>query len=400
MKLPLLSLIAVAFAAYMPAQTPNPPPAYTPEQLDQLLAPIALYPDPLIAIILPATTVPADIVMAARFLSEGGSPAMIDDQPWDESVRALARYPDVIRWLDSNLRFTRAAGEAFQQQPAEVMRSVQRLRARALAAGTLGTAPHQVVVREGTEICILPAEDNLIYVPQYDPELVYAVPPGYAGPFFGFGVGFAVGPWLCYSCNWDDFGIWVGLWHPHWGYYRDWRNPGPDHRGTIWRPDPRWERAGRENFRRPAIERVMPAPMRGAPLSPRRPPAPAPRENIRESGGHAPAPARAGAPENRPAPAARTAPERARSTPAPTPSQPSVSHPAAPSPGGQPVPARGTATPSREPQGARSNAPDSRPSGGAAAHPAAARATPSAPSAPPARSDSRPSGSDDRKPQP
>jgi len=93
--------------------------------------PIALYPDPLVALVLPASTAPADVVLAARYVSGGGDASQIDGQPWDASVKALARYPDVIRWLDANLDFTQALGAAFAQQPADVMQSIQRLRAQA-----------------------------------------------------------------------------------------------------------------------------------------------------------------------------------------------------------------------------------------------------------------------------
>ncbi|MBC8010725.1 MAG: DUF3300 domain-containing protein, partial [Burkholderiales bacterium] len=92
----------------------------TPSQLDELLAPIALYPDPLVAIILPAATFPTDVVMAARYLKAGGDPEGIDDQSWDDSVKALARYPDVVKWMDENLAWTQQVGAAFVVQPAAV----------------------------------------------------------------------------------------------------------------------------------------------------------------------------------------------------------------------------------------------------------------------------------------
>src|ERR1017187_1997817 len=90
---------------------PPPMPAYQPlsyEQLDQLLGSIALYPDPLIAQILPASTLPAQIVLANRYVSGGGDPNQIDQQPWDPSVQALARYPNVLQWMDQNLNWTRS----------------------------------------------------------------------------------------------------------------------------------------------------------------------------------------------------------------------------------------------------------------------------------------------------
>lgn len=105
-------------------------------QLETLLGPVALYPDALIALILPASASSSDIVLAARYLAANQDPQQLDAQAWDESVRSLARYPDVIKWLDENLAWTQQLGTAFLAQPAEVMQAVQRLRARARAAGT------------------------------------------------------------------------------------------------------------------------------------------------------------------------------------------------------------------------------------------------------------------------
>ena len=115
------------------AQTAVPPPmpAYQPlayDQLDQLLGPIALYPDPLVAQILPASTLPTQIVLADRYVSGGGDPGAIDQQPWDASVQALARYPEVLKWMDDNLNWTTEVGQAFLNQPQDVMDSIQRLR--------------------------------------------------------------------------------------------------------------------------------------------------------------------------------------------------------------------------------------------------------------------------------
>ena len=114
-------------------------PAYQPlsgEQLDQLLGPIALYPDPLIAQILPASTLPTQIVMADRYISGGGDPNQIDQQPWDASVQALARYPNVLKWMDDNLNWTTELGQAFLNQQQDVMDSIQRLRQSAIISAT------------------------------------------------------------------------------------------------------------------------------------------------------------------------------------------------------------------------------------------------------------------------
>ena len=112
-----------------PAAAESAPSKLPPEALNQLLAPIALYPDALVALILPASTVPSDLVLAARYISSNGDPAQIANQPWDDSVKSLARYPDVVKWMDQNLEWTTQVGDAFLNQPADVMNTIQQLRA-------------------------------------------------------------------------------------------------------------------------------------------------------------------------------------------------------------------------------------------------------------------------------
>ena len=247
MKLLTALLGALLLASSAGAQTPES--QYTPEQLDQLAGPIALYPDALVAVILPASTASSDLALAAQYLSANGSPAGIDGQAWDPSIKALAHYPTVLLWMNSNMDWTRALGAAFAMQPSDVLKSVQQLRARARAAGTLVDTPQQRVVTEGDEIRIIPAQDNTIYVPQYDPDVVYDESAGDGGPYVTFGIGFPVGLWLGYECDWDDFGVWYGPWHPGWEYRRDWRNPGWG--GSRWHPDGRRGHDLVRNFYRP-----------------------------------------------------------------------------------------------------------------------------------------------------
>jgi hypothetical protein len=252
MKAPVACLLAICLAATTMAQAPaggGPATAYSPEQLDQLLAPIALYPDPLIAIILPASTAPSDVALAEQYLAAGGNPAGIDSQSWDPSVKALAHYPSVVKWMSDNSAWMNSLGAAFAMQPSDVMKSVQQLRARARAAGTLKNTPQQQVDTEGDDIRIVPAQADTIYVPDYDPDIVYDAPDGYAGPFITFGIGFPVGAWLGYECDWDDFGIWVGPWHPGWGYRRDWQDARWG--GSRWHVDPRRGRDLVRNYYRP-----------------------------------------------------------------------------------------------------------------------------------------------------
>jgi hypothetical protein len=201
--IPLMILLSSCLTDFLQAQAPpRPPPRapaqiapqqLTPEELNRLLAPIALYPDALVALILPTSTVPSDLVLAARYIASN-DPAQSANQPWDDSVKSLVRYPDVLNWMDQNLEWTTAVGEAFLDQPADVMNSVQELRTEALAAGNLTDTPQQEVVQEETGIRIVPEQPDVIYVPQYDPDVVYAQPYSQnVGPLLTFGAGFAVG---------------------------------------------------------------------------------------------------------------------------------------------------------------------------------------------------------------
>jgi Protein of unknown function (DUF3300) len=201
----VLLCVFIGMASFVRAQVAVPPPmpAYQPladAQLDQLLGPIALYPDPLIAQILPASTMPTQIVLADRYVTGGGDPNQIDQQPWDPSVQALARYPSVLKWMDDNLNWTTELGQTFLNQQPDVMNSIQRLRASANNLGNLQSTPQQQVVNDGGNIEIVPADPQVIYVPVYQPDLVY-YQTGYGSPFITFGIGFAIGGWL--DCDFD-----------------------------------------------------------------------------------------------------------------------------------------------------------------------------------------------------
>ncbi|MEX1119482.1 MAG: DUF3300 domain-containing protein, partial [Terrimicrobiaceae bacterium] len=223
----VLSFAAIMAAGSMAMAQPEPPPAQgvqtvipqlTAEELAQLLAPIALYPDALIAVILPASTVPSDVVLGARFLERNMSLDLIDSQPWDESVKSLSRYPEVLTWMDENLEWTAAVGEAFVEQPADVMNVIQGLREQARAAGNLQDTPEQKVVVVEEVIRIVPAVPEIIYVPQYDPQVVY-VQSYSPAPLLSFGLGFAVGSWLNYDFDWDLRCLYRGSWR---GWNHDW----------------------------------------------------------------------------------------------------------------------------------------------------------------------------------
>src|SRR5579863_1199811 len=169
------------------AQEGPPParPAYTQldyAQLDQLVAPIALYPDALVAQILAAATYSPQIVEANRFVQKSaGMPPqelahMVNSQPWDPSVKALTAFPSVLSNLDRNLEWTSQLGDAYYNQPQDVMGAVQAMRQRAYAAGTLRPTPQETVVYQPTGIVIAPVSPAVYYVPVYNPWAVYGAP--------------------------------------------------------------------------------------------------------------------------------------------------------------------------------------------------------------------------------
>lgn len=172
-------------------------------ELDVLLGPIALYPDPLLAVLLPAATEPTDIVLAVRFLDRGGDPALIEEQRWDDNVKALVSYEEILRWLDENLDWTTAVGEAFLLQPEDVMSAIQRLRQFAHQLGNLVTTPEQIVEAAAEGIDILPANSETIYAPVYHRHAVYTRPPIAGGaPYVSFRRSVRVGTWLRHDWDW------------------------------------------------------------------------------------------------------------------------------------------------------------------------------------------------------
>jgi hypothetical protein len=193
------------------AAAPQPLPILSPEQFDQLVGPIALYPDPLVAQILPASTYPIDIVKAARLIRSGASPDQIDQQPWDSSVKAVAHESSVIEMMDQSIDWTQQLGQAFIAQPDDVMQSIQRMRGQAQNVGNLTSTPQQQVYVEDSNIRIVPADPNIIYVPAYDPTVVYYTPPAY-GSYVSFGYGFPCGTWFDLDLDWYN----------HWCYRPGW----------------------------------------------------------------------------------------------------------------------------------------------------------------------------------
>lgn len=236
----ILTAVALALAGSLPAQNqpiqeqnaPAPPtqPAQTltTQQLDDLVAPIALYPDPLIGQVLAASTYPVELVEAQQWLKTVGNlngQALMDaarQQNWDPSVQALVAMPDVMNLLTQDIRWTTDLGNAFLAQQGDVMSAVQRMRQRAQANGQLQSNAQQTVSTDTdngqSAIQIEPANPQVIYVPTYDPYYVYgwgAYPPLYYpdGYFFDSGVdiGFYFGGWG----GWG-YGGWGWGWRPNW----------------------------------------------------------------------------------------------------------------------------------------------------------------------------------------
>jgi uncharacterized membrane protein YgcG len=213
----------------IPARPTYQPAQLTAEQLQQLVAPIALYPDALVAGVLAGSTYLNEIVAADRWLQQhpdlqGSALAQAADrQPWDPSVKALTQFPSVLASMDKNLYWTSALGDAYVNQPQDVLNAVQTLRHRATQAGNLQSSAEEAVTVEGETIVIQPANPDVVYVPAYDPWLVYGAPlpayPGWnavpgvflTGPGKYFGAGFGVGFFTGFSWGWPAWGCdWHG----------------------------------------------------------------------------------------------------------------------------------------------------------------------------------------------
>ena len=323
------------------ANTPPPPGVehLTTAQLDQLTAPIALYPDPLLGSALAAATYPLEVVEAARWLDDPSHAALkgealaaaLEGQSWDPSVKFLVSFPEVLRMMNSNLEWTEELGDAFLAKQADVMDSVQRLRQRASANGSLTSTPQQTVSTQQNDIAIEPANPDVIYVPYYIPATVYGpwpwpdyppyyflLPPDgfYGGALIGFGIGISIFEplWGWYGWNWSGHGFRVFPHQPRHGppirdanlAPRAWQHD-PDHRrGVPYRDSATATRylgadaASRRPFRGFSPSAASHPEAAGA-SAPARVEAPAARERV------TPAPPQP-APAARPAPPVRSAP--------------------------------------------------------------------------------------------
>ena len=222
----LLTWLIVALAALPVAQAQEAAAPFKKEEIEQLVAPIALYPDPLVAQILMASTYPLEIVSAARWskanpnVKDKALEEAMQKQTWDPSVKSLTAFPSVLTMLNDKLDMTQKLGDAFLGQQKEVMAAIQSLRAKADKAGNLKSSKEQTVTtaqENGQSVIkIEPADPAVVYVPTYNPTVVYGAwpypayppyyyyPPGYVagGALFAFTAGVIVGNALWGNCNW------------------------------------------------------------------------------------------------------------------------------------------------------------------------------------------------------
>jgi hypothetical protein len=208
------------------AVTGELPPRYGDQQLDNLLGPVALYPDALLAQLLVAATFPDQLQEAASHVRAYGT-GRIDDQWWDVSVKAVAHYPSALNLLADRIDWTTALGVAYANQSSDVMAAVQRLRRMADQQGNLLSTPQQQVVVERGSYVITPAQPRVIYVPVYDPVVIYTQPvfrAAVGNRFWSFGVGFPIGGWLSYDCDWGARRVYYHGWNSAWmGWGGGWR---------------------------------------------------------------------------------------------------------------------------------------------------------------------------------
>jgi Protein of unknown function (DUF3300) len=239
--------------------------SFSRDELEKLLARIALYPDPLLAQMLPASAYPLQIVQAQRWLDKNKALVAkndysgIDNQNWDPAVKALARFPDVIKTMSADLDWTTDLGDAEVNQPQDVAEVIQNLRAKAEAAGTLKTTDQQTVERveasappgagapqgstapqvEPSYISIQPTDPSTVYVPTYDPAAAYQPYSGVA-PLLGFGAGIAVGAlWNNNYWNWGTGAIYPPTWAGYSGWSGNINNGNVNIGNNVrpWRPN-------------------------------------------------------------------------------------------------------------------------------------------------------------------
>src|SRR5262245_13589232 len=225
----LLQAYSLAYAQQdqpvAPATANEEAPPIPADQLDSLVAPIALYPDPLLAQTLAASTYPLEVIQLEqwyannKYLKDKALADAVAKQPWDPSVQALVAFPDVVQRMAGNIQWTTDLGNAFLAQQSDVMDAVQRMRAKAQGKGNLNTNAQQKVETQTVEggrqvIVIEQANPEVTYVPSYDPQMVYGAPPPaypyypytYPGYYAGMGLAFGTGLVLggAWANNWGN----------------------------------------------------------------------------------------------------------------------------------------------------------------------------------------------------
>lgn len=257
LKLLILAAVVTAMLSFGASAQETRVTSYTQEQLDQMLAPLALYPDPLVGQVLMAATYPLEIVEAARWLQKPDNAALRGDQlaaaleskPWDPSIKSLVAVPSVLQMMNKNLEWAEQLGDAFIGQQADVTTAIQRLRARAMETNALQSTAQQTVTTQDGAILIEPANPDVVYVPAYDPDVVYGAWPYPDYPPYDF-----YPPDYVFGSALLDFGAGIFIVGDFWGWdHWDWRhhrididdrrfaalNGGhPPVRSGVWEHDP------------------------------------------------------------------------------------------------------------------------------------------------------------------
>lgn len=270
--LPVALLLALLLAPVAYAEDDEP--VFIQSELEQMLAPIALYPDSVLSQVLIASTYPLEIVEAARWsrnnpgLDGADAVAAVDDQDWDPSVKALVAFPDLLARMSEDLDWTTRLGDAVLSQEEDVLDTIQNLRERAYAEGQLDAMEHVTVRREQEIIVIEPAHPRVVHVPYYNPTIVYgswlwpAYPPVYWGPprhyyshggfFWGSGVRVSVGFFFS-SFDWRRRHVTIVNVHKHPHFKHSRRSFVRHKHGLRWRHDPKHRRG--VAYRSPRVER-------------------------------------------------------------------------------------------------------------------------------------------------
>jgi Protein of unknown function (DUF3300) len=276
-------LVAVAQGTDTPPSQSSEQSLLKPEQIDALMAPIALYPDALLANMLAASTYPLEVVEADRWLSGHKSlkgdqlKAEVDKQSWDDSVKALASTPTVLAMMSEKLDWTRSLGDAVLAQQPDVMDAIQRLRSRAQANNKLSSTKQQKVTvqqEQGKQvIAIEPTDPNTMYVPYYEPAVVYGdwPYPDYPATYFGvpsyigagviatgiaFGAGFALGRWSNYwrgGCNWGNNNFFINRTN---NIGNNWQHNPAHRQGVRYNNAAVQQRFGNNNLRAGSADRM------------------------------------------------------------------------------------------------------------------------------------------------